>query len=158
MVSVGNEGFDNENKSIDISGEFIVFEDSKISSTYSLKEQRKKIREWAKANLSGKTVHLSKLKMTVTFAFSGIKEAINQPHKHIVQKNEFIKKIESELLDAEYIKSETDQTGDENFVFHYFRTIINSEDSYIVLKEIKKEGKIIFYSIVDKIKNNPGPR
>jgi len=43
-------------------------------------------------------------------------------------------------------------SGGLNFIFHYFRTSINNEESFIVVKEIKKEGRFIFYSIVDKIK------
>jgi len=46
--AVGKE----ENRSINFSGGAIVFEDSKTSLTYSLKEHRRKIKDWAKVNLS----------------------------------------------------------------------------------------------------------
>jgi hypothetical protein len=111
MVSEGSAGIEYLNNAISFSTEPIVFEDSKTTTSYNLKEQRKRIREWAKINLVGKD-----------------------------------------------IKSETDRTGELNFVFHYFRISLSEEDSFIVLKEIRKEGKIVFYSIVDKIKNDPGPR
>jgi hypothetical protein len=158
MVSEGSAGIEYLNNAISFSTEPIVFEDAKTSITYNLKEQRKTIREWAKINLVGKELFLPKTGMNVTFTLNGIKEAINQPHKFILKKNEFIKEIETALQNAEYIKSETDRTGELNFIFHYFRTSLNEEDSFIVLKEIRKEGKIVFYSIVDKIKNDPGPR
>ena len=83
---------------------------------------------------------------------SGIKEAINQPHKHLYHKNEEVKNIESKIASALFVKSEYDSSGDSNYVYHYLRTTINSEESFIILKEIKKEGKTVFYSIVDKIK------
>lgn len=92
------------------------------------------------------------LEMTVSFTYSGIKEAINQPHKYIIEKNQIIKSIDSILPSAVFVKSEKDRTGDQNFIYHYFRIMIHEEESFIVLKEIKKEGVIIFYSIVDKIK------
>ena len=137
---------------------FIEFEESEASSTYNLKEQRKRIRDWAMSNLIGKSVYLTGQNITVTFTSGGIKEAISQPHKHIRQKNELIKNIEDVIVRAEFVKSENDRAGDENFIYHYFRILLYEEDSFIVLKEIKKERKIIFYSIVDKIKNDPGPR
>ncbi len=158
MVSEGSAGVEYFSNEISFSYESIVFEDSKTTTSYNLQEQRKRIREWAKVNLIGKEIFLPKTGMTVSFTSSGIKEAINQPHKFIFKKNEFIKEIETELQNAEYIKSETDSTGELNFIFHYFRIKVNQADSFIVLKGIRKEGKIVFYSIVDKIKNDPGPR
>ena len=137
---------------VNFSADTVLFEDYKTASTYSLKEQRKIIREWAKSNLAGRSVYISDLKMTINFTYSGIKEAVNQPHKYILEKNQLIKSIESILPSATYIKSEGDKTGDLNFIYHYLRIMINDEESFIVLKVIKKEGKIIFYSIVDKIK------
>jgi len=88
----------------------------------------------------------------VTITASGVKEALNQPHKHYFSKNESIKNIEAILPASTFIESKADSSGDSNNVFHYFKTTLNGEDSYIVLKEIRKEGKIVFYSIVDKIK------
>jgi hypothetical protein len=152
MLNVGYEGFDYKINSIDVSCDSFKFEESEASATYSLKEQRKRIRDWAKSNLVGKSLYLPGQDITVNFSSGGIKEAINQPHKYIIQKNELIKNIEELIVNADFVKSENDRTGDENYIFHYFRVLINEEDSFIVLKEIKKERKIIFYSIVDKIK------
>lgn len=128
------------------------FKVADIHLTYGLKEQRKRVRDWAKANLVGKSILLPGLGWEVTFTVNGIKEAVNQPHRHIHHKNEAIINIETTLPNAEFIKSEIDQTGGSNLEFHYFKTTINNDESFIVLKEIKKEGKIIFYSIVDKIR------
>jgi Large polyvalent protein-associated domain 3 len=134
------------------SGTPITFDASTTTATYGLKEQRKRIKNWAKINLVGKTINLPLLGVDVTFTGSGIKEALNQPHKHVYHKNEAIKNIEAVILSAQFVKSESDYRGDTNYVYHYFKTMINNEVSFIVLREIKKEGKIIFYSIVDKLK------
>jgi hypothetical protein len=51
-----------------------------------------------------------------------------------------------------FFGNQTVKRGDGNVLFHYFKITINGEDSFIVLKETKKEGKITFYSIVDNLK------
>jgi len=156
MEDLNSKGYIKEN--IDLSGDLVIFESDYASLSYTLKEQRKIIKEWAKNYLVGKQIYLPNTGMHVLFSSQGVKEAINQPHRNILQKNELIRNIEDALITAEFVKSETDSTGDQNFIYHYFRTVIKEEDSYIVLREVKKEGKIYFYSIVDKLKNDPGPR
>jgi Large polyvalent protein-associated domain 3 len=126
---------------------------STSTSTYDVKKQRKIIREWAKNNLVGKIIRLPFLEIDITFTGRGVKEALNQPHKRLYHKNEAIKDIESALMLSEFVKSVSDNTGDINYVYHYLKTTINEDESFIVLKEIKKEKRAIFYSIVDNIKN-----
>lgn len=122
--------------------------------TYSLKEQRKVLKEWAKTNIVGKIIEVPSICRHVTITVSGIKEALNQPHEHYFEKNEAIRDIANQLSCSTFVETKTDSTGDSNNIFHYLRTSIKGEDSYIVLRETKKDGMIIFYSIVDKIKND----
>lgn len=127
-------------------------EATESTSTYSLKEQRKIIKNWAKRNLVGKVINLPSPGWEVTLTSSGIKEAINQPHKHYYRKNETVRNIEKVLISSTFVETQTGKRGDGNILFHYFKITINGEDFFIVLKETKKEGKITFYSIVDKLK------
>jgi len=127
---------------------------SEGTPTYSLKEQRKVLKEWAKANIVGKTIEVPSICKHITITVSGIKEALNQPHKHYFEKNEAIKDIENQLATSTFVETKIDSTGDCNNMFHYLRTSIKGEDSFIVLRETKKDGMIIFYSIVDKIKSD----
>ena len=87
----------------------------------------------------------------MTFTMKGIKEAINQPHKHYIEKNRAIKGIQNLLESADLVKKEEDISRVE-FRYYYFRTIISGERSFIVLREIRFTGITDFYSIVDKIK------
>jgi len=122
------------------------------TSTYNFKEQRKRIKDWAKANIVGKEINIPSKGWNVAITVSGIKESLNQPHKHYYHKNELIKNIEEALINSVYLESKIDSTGDQNNVFHYMKTMVNGEESYFVLRETKKDGMIILYSIVDKIK------
>ncbi len=114
-----------------------------------LKEQRIEVREWAKENLIGKTITHPNIEKPIGFTVSGIKEALNQPHKFIIEKNDAVKNIESLIKNAEFLKTDFDYKG-RDFKYHYLKTKINNEDSYIVLRETQKETS--FYSIVEKLK------
>jgi len=120
--------------------------------TYTVKEQRKIIKDWAKNNIVGTVVKLPQNGWNVTFTASGIKEALNQPHKKTPQKNDAIREIIPLLIKSTFIMSSPHNAGDHNIVFHYFEISIDGEESYIVLKETKHNRVIAFYSIVDKIK------
>lgn len=51
------------------------------------KESRTETLAWAKSNLAGSSVNVEKLNKPVVFTVTGIKEALNQPHKHYIAKN-----------------------------------------------------------------------
>ncbi len=115
----------------------------------TLKQQRKTIKEWAKTNLTNKTVKHKALDKEIYFTVKGIKEALNQPHKHIIAKNKAIKRIDTLIKKAEYIRSGIDSKG-RNIKYHYLKIFINNEPSFIVIKE--EEGRNTLYSITDKLK------
>jgi hypothetical protein len=117
-----------------------------------LRNQRKEIKALAKIHLIGKWVMHPGIPRPIFFTSTGIKEAINQPHKHIYEKNNSIKEIIDIIRTARYIKTEMDSYGKGNNQYHYLRTEICGEDSFVVLKESKHDERIFFYSIVDKIK------
>ena len=62
-----------------------------------IKRQRAEIREWAKENLIGKQMSVPGLDMPISFTSTGIKEALNQPLKYLLEKNEAVLSIKSLL-------------------------------------------------------------
>ncbi len=125
----------------------------KNSETISekLKTQRTEIRSWAKENLVGKTVVNNQIDKPIKFNTTGIKEALNQPHKNILEKNEAIKNIDTLIKDGKYLKDRVATDEKTGSKYHYIKTQIKNEPSFIVLKE-SANGDLNFYSITDKIK------
>ena len=117
-----------------------------------IKRQRAEIREWAKENLIGKQMSVPGLDMPISFTSTGIKEALNQPHKYLLEKNEAVRYIKSLLEKGNYVRFDPD-VKDNQMVkgYHYYKIEINNEPSYVVIRELKT-GELMFYSIVEKIK------
>ncbi len=117
-----------------------------------MKTERIAIKEWAIENLinNNTTVYKKELDKPIQFTIKGIKEAINQPHKHYVEKNEAIYRIVDLISDSIYIKQLADNKGRFN-CFHYLEIEIQNEPAWIVLRE-KFDGTIDFYTIVDFLK------
>lgn len=116
-----------------------------------IKKRRAEIKEIAKINLLDKKIKIDSIGREVEFTVSGIKEAINQPHKNLYEKNEAILNIQKLLKESTFIKS-TKHDNNENIIFYYFETEIANSKSFIILKEDILNKKTRFYTIVDKIK------
>ncbi|SNA87689.1 conserved hypothetical protein [Flavobacterium psychrophilum] len=127
----------------------IIEEIQKENTSKAIKQSRIDIKEWAKDNLIGKTVKHPNIEKPILFTSTGIKEALNQPHKFILEKNKAVKNIESLIKDSEFVKSDKDSKG-RSVEYHYLKTQINKEDSYIIIKY--QENRNSFYSIVEKLK------
>ena len=114
--------------------------------------ERKEIIDWAKSELvnKGVTVSRSELKGHISFTNKGIKEALNQPHNNYHAKNQAIKNI-VELLENSIYAGSAEDVKARRLKFHYFKTIIKEDDSFIVIKE-GYDNTFRFYSIVDRIK------
>ena len=116
-----------------------------------IKRQRTEIREWAKENLVGKTAYAPGLGAPVSFTSTGIKEALNQPHKYLIEKNDAVRDIVRLLKNAGYVLRREDDKG-RPFIYHYFQIEIANEPSYIVIRENVNNKLIDFYSIVEKLR------
>ncbi len=116
-----------------------------------IKKRRAEIKEIAKINLLDKKIKIDSIGREVEFTVSGIKEAINQPHKNLYEKNEAILNIQKLLKESTFIKS-TKHDNNDNIIFYYFETEIANSKSFIILKEDILNKKTRFYTIVDKIK------
>jgi hypothetical protein len=117
-----------------------------------IKNQRVEIRDWAKISLVDKNIKRPEIDNPIRFSMSGIKEALNQPHKYLLEKNKAIQSVEYLINNADYVRADKDAKG-RNFIYHYLKIKIKGEDSFIVLRENTFDGKVYFFSIVDKIKN-----
>ena len=110
------------------------------------------IREWAKEELVGKQMPVPGLGAPISFTSTGIKEALNQPHKHLLAKNEAVRNIESLIKRGKYVRFDPDVKGNQMVKgYHYYQIEINGEPSYVVIRELKT-GELLFYSIVEKLK------
>ena len=67
---------------------------------------------------------------------SGIKEWLNQPHKHYAEKNEALLQLPDLLLSSEYLGSEPDPKGRDYIIAsHLFKTQIADDTSWIIVNE-----------------------
>lgn len=117
------------------------------SLTDEQKAYRKELLNWAKENLLGKVVQREDIAQPIRFTTKGLKEALNQPHKHYLEKNEALRDIVERIQNGKYLGSKQDDKG-RGIVFHYLTTDIAGETSIIVLKENITE--LQFYSITEK--------
>lgn len=113
----------------------------------TLKKQRKEITTYLKENLKGKTLTHQKVKQPIHLTIRGFKEALNQPHKHILAKNEAVRNIDTVLPNATY-KGITEHKGRTSYLFE---TTIENETSFIIVNEEKGRG-LYFYSVTDSNK------
>jgi len=122
------------------------------ASKEQVKKQRTEIKEWAKSNLVGKSSFASNLSGPIEFTMTGIKEALNQPHKDQTAKNEALRRIDKLISDGQYVKFAPDEKDNAMVVgYHYIEIDIAGGKSYAVIREMR-DGRSMFYSIVEKIK------
>ncbi len=114
-----------------------------------LRNQRKRIKDYAKSYIVGKSVKHNAIDKPIHFSMRGIKEALNQPHKHILYKNMVVRNIDKVLPKAKFLKTDNDSKG-RKLKYHYLEMLINKENSFIVLKE--NQNKVYFHTITDKMK------
>ncbi|MGM9759686.1 MAG: hypothetical protein ACI30I_06170, partial [Parabacteroides sp.] len=126
-----------------------VFEKVEMSK---IRLEEKEIREWAKYNLTGKIFQNKREGFNIEFKMRGIKEMLNQPHKHISEKNRSLKDMERLIYEAEHVLYIDDNKGNTMVKgYHYFKIIIAEEPSYLVVREME-DGSYYAYSIVDRLK------
>ena len=125
---------------------------AKKMQTIDVKQARKEVQEWAKREVVGKSFLNQEIGKEIEITSTGIKEALNQPHKYIREKNEAIKDIARIIKEAFHAKYCKDEKNNPMVIgYHYLGFTISGEKSYLVVRELKG-GKLVLYSIVDKIK------
>jgi len=121
-----------------------------IVTIETLRTQRIEILENAKKILKDKFAVHSKIEGKIYFSNRYIKEAINQPHNNILEKNKAILNIIDLIKKSKYIDFVLD-TKNRCEGFYYLETNIKEEKSYIILRK-EFTGEIKFYTITDKMK------
>lgn len=125
---------------------------AKKMQTIDVKQARKEVQEWAKREVVGKSFLNQEIGKEIEVTSTGIKEALNQPHKYIREKNEAIRNIKQIIHEAHRVLYRPDDKGNQMVVgYHYLEFELAGEKSYIVIRETK-DGRLMFYSVVDKIK------
>jgi len=118
-----------------------------------IKQRRKEIREQAKTILIGQVLSHPYFPHDIYINMSGIKEWLNQPHKHYIEKNEALLSLPSLLNDSEYLGSVTDPKGRDYIIAsHLFKATINEDSSWIIVNETIW-GECWVHSISDNIPN-----
>ena len=80
---------------------------------------------------------------------SGIKEWLNQPHKHYAEKNESLLLLQDLLANSDYLGGHKDPKGRDYFVTgHIFKTVIGGDASWIIVSETIW-GEFLVHSISD---------
>lgn len=113
----------------------------------TFKKQRKEIEDIFQKNIINKSIRHPKMTKSVNFSNRGLKETLNQPHKHIVEKNEVLKDIINVIKNSEYLGV----TKHKGRTSHIFETTINKDKSWIIANE-NNQKEIYFYSISDNDK------
>ena len=109
-------------------------------------ERRKEIREEASALIKEKVFN-EKFGKEISITGRGIKEWLNQPHKHYAAKNELILVIKEVLANSKYIDWGKDK-HDPKAKAHLFEIKIEGDKSWIVVRELA-DGTINLHSISD---------
>ncbi|MBR1548517.1 MAG: hypothetical protein IJ637_07315 [Prevotella sp.] len=76
-----------------------------------MRQRRKEIKEEAKALLVEHVLSHPYFPHDIRINVSGIKEWLNQPHKHYAEKNEALLRLPELLADSEYLDSVADPKG-----------------------------------------------
>ena len=101
-----------------------------------VRQRRKEIRDEAKRILLGKVLFHPYFPHDIYINVSGIKEWLNQPHKHYAEKNEALLQLPELLLSSEYLGAEPDpKERDYIIASHLFRTQIADDCSWIIVNE-----------------------
>ena len=118
----------------------------KLSLTPEQKEHRKALQDEAKAKYKGVIVHNV---VDILIRGKGIKEFLNQPHKHYFEKNELIRNLQRVLEEAKYLGvAEYHKNNPDIVQSHLLSIILEGEPSWIIARENIK-GEIDLYSITD---------
>ena len=117
----------------------------------AIKQRRKEIREQAKSLLIGQVLSHPYFPHDIYINMSGIKEWLNQPHKHYAEKNEALLLLPQLLADSDYLGSAADpKNRDYITASHLFKVIIGEDNSWIIVNETIW-GECWIHSISDNI-------
>ena len=112
----------------------------------AVRARRKEIREEAQSLISHIFIH-PEFKKEARISNTGIKEWINQPHKHYAEKNELLLKLK-EVFPTTHYDGWIKGKNNPKIKVHLFGTEISGDKSWILVRE-HPNGQILFYSVSD---------
>jgi len=115
----------------------------------AVRQRRKEIRDEAKRILLERPLYHPYFPHDIYINVSGIKEWLNQPHKHYAEKNEALLQLPELLLSSEYLGAKPDPKGRDYIRNgHIFKTTIAEETSWIIISETIW-GECLVHSVSD---------
>ena len=118
----------------------------KVKADKKVAERRKEIRKEASVLIEENAFN-EEFGKEITITGRGIKEWLNQPHKHYAEKNELILDIKEVIAKSKYLDFGKDK-HDPKAKAHLFEIEIEREKSWIVVRELA-DGTINLHSISD---------
>jgi hypothetical protein len=113
------------------------------------KQRRKEIKEAARALLIGQVLSHPYFPHDIYINMSGIKEWLNQPHKHYTEKNEALLRLPELLCESEYLGAKADPKGRDYIRNgHIFKITIAEDVSWIIVSETIW-GECLVHSVSD---------
>lgn len=123
--------------------------DRKEDSMESVRSQRRELLVNAQ-KLVNQTITVPDLKHPVLITKTSVKEWLNQPHRHLQEKNAMIMDIAGILKKSRYVGAVPDR-HDSRVTAHLFETVVGGEKSYIIVRELGN-GEFRLHSISDSSK------
>ncbi|MBR4917767.1 MAG: hypothetical protein IKZ52_00935 [Bacteroidales bacterium] len=112
------------------------------------KDLRKNIRKEAKKFCGQKILH-AVFRHGVSISNRNIKEILNQPHKHFDKKNLAILELDKLFQQSIYLGSLKKQHPGDYFTSFLFKTTIENEDSWIIVRKYDTTPQYYLYCISD---------
>ena len=112
------------------------------------KRRRKEIKELA-IKLTEQTFFNEKFGKELRISKTGIREWLNQPHKHYAEKNELLLRMSELISNSNYLGGMPD-VHNASFTAQIFETKVAGEPSWIIAREFN-DGKILIHSITDGV-------
>ena len=125
--------------------ELIYPKRTKIILTDEQKAYRKELQREAIVIFGGTEINNV---FNIRITTNGVKEFLNQPHKHYFEKNECIREIDKLLKNAVYLGVNPQYKKDGVIYSHIFETEINKEKSWLIVRE-HTDGSISLHGVSD---------
>lgn len=119
----------------------------KTPLTDAQKQRRAEIRQVARETITDNPILIPGINKEATISSGKIKEWLNQPHKHILEKNEALLNLPELIKNGKYEGCGVDE-HDPTAIAHLVKVVIAGEDSWVVIRELN-DGKIGIHSISD---------
>lgn len=135
--------------------DIIVFSEKWMAAQERKRQRRNQVlaeqKKTAFSKLAGKSVSNPDIGKEIKFTKTGIKEFLNQPHKHYSQKNKMLMSIRNVLKKAKYLGKSDFKNKPGIVASHIFETQLKGDKTWLIVRE-SSNGDLNLYSITDSDK------